>query len=919
MKTKLCIGIFLVAAAMLRAQTNDLTALLQQGLFEEQANRNLDAAIADYQSLARQFDKDRQLAATAVFRLGECYRMEGKTNEAALEYQRILRDFSDQATLATLSQQNLTGMGMAKTETGAAPVNNSNVQLWNKVKDLPGADLEKILPTLVPDSALNDLLSKRNQAMQERAAKVVDYSTNNPEISRLDALLGEVNSQIGKKINGIMQALKLRAELPASPQVATDAHQQQRDLLAKQIALAEQDLVETQKLVQVGKAVAADTRAAEREVLRLRQQLTALDAGQADLLNLSVPASSEEDQEIARIQTMIQNSPDLINASGADGNTPLNRAVFSGWLRAAGFLLDHGAALDWSALLNAASRGNKAMVEFLLERGADVNATDSNGATALHRAAASGFLSVAEVLIQHKANLEAHTSKQNEGQTPLHRAATQGHPAMVALLAAKGADVNARDAAGMTPIIRAALSGQVEVLDKLLKAGAKPDIEDDSGRTALIFAAGRANVDFVKALLAAKANPNAGKSGETPLFAAVRQPEMMKLLLSAGASPNVKTDNGGTPLLSAIQNSQFESAALLVQNGADVNTANDNGMTPLHMAVWAQNIPIISLLLSNKVDINIRHPSGRTALAMSKEAETGFRPFEPGKYGGSSRQLDQETARKISALLREHGALDNLPEWNRITVSRPAVNFSGTVFQRGTNDWNHFTLVELIFDCYYNGPISVNSKSLSFPDFGHIVIVRPNAIGSASKRIQVNLLNSTNAVDCTKDMSLEFGDTVEIPEREHTLAEKDDWIGTQIQKIIQCLRDKAGEVNLVVGGGQTIQLPLKYFDPVDCHIGRVLTSPPAQSVLTSQSDLSRVKVTRRDPKTGKTEMWILDCSNRNNQGTPDLWLRGVGPPGCAAGPADRQVSPTGFAFVPMLTETAMLDLRFTNLMAFTRL
>src|SRR5580698_6719341 len=100
MKTKFC-GLILVLATMLaRAQTNDLTSLLQQGLLEEQANRNLDAAIADYQSLATQYDKNRQVAATAIFRLGECYRMEGRTNEAAAQYQRILSNFSDQQTLA---------------------------------------------------------------------------------------------------------------------------------------------------------------------------------------------------------------------------------------------------------------------------------------------------------------------------------------------------------------------------------------------------------------------------------------------------------------------------------------------------------------------------------------------------------------------------------------------------------------------------------------------------------------------------------------------------------------------------------------------------------------------------------------------------------------------------------------------------
>src|ERR1022692_782810 len=100
MKTKLGIIFFLLAATLAGAQTNNLPALLQQGLFEEQANRNLDAAIADYQTLATQFDKDRQLAATAVFRLGECYRALGKTNEATAQYQRVLRDFADQPALA---------------------------------------------------------------------------------------------------------------------------------------------------------------------------------------------------------------------------------------------------------------------------------------------------------------------------------------------------------------------------------------------------------------------------------------------------------------------------------------------------------------------------------------------------------------------------------------------------------------------------------------------------------------------------------------------------------------------------------------------------------------------------------------------------------------------------------------------------
>src|ERR1035441_10726136 len=110
--TLLCAALCLLASPA-RAATNDVTTALQRGLFEEEANQNLGAAIQAYQTVANQFDKDRKLAATAIFRLGECYRKQGNTNDAATQYERILREFSDQPTLVTLSRQSLTGMGSA--------------------------------------------------------------------------------------------------------------------------------------------------------------------------------------------------------------------------------------------------------------------------------------------------------------------------------------------------------------------------------------------------------------------------------------------------------------------------------------------------------------------------------------------------------------------------------------------------------------------------------------------------------------------------------------------------------------------------------------------------------------------------------------------------------------------------------------
>ena len=68
-------------------------------------------------------DEQRKLAATALFRLGECYRKLGRTNDAVVQYQRLIRDFTDQATLTTLSRQNLHGLGVspAMTASGNEP------------------------------------------------------------------------------------------------------------------------------------------------------------------------------------------------------------------------------------------------------------------------------------------------------------------------------------------------------------------------------------------------------------------------------------------------------------------------------------------------------------------------------------------------------------------------------------------------------------------------------------------------------------------------------------------------------------------------------------------------------------------------------------------------------------------------------
>ena len=94
----------IMALAVATRGADGLTQTLQHGLYEEEANQNLDAAIKSYQAVIDQSQEQRKVVATALFRLGECYRKQGKTNEATAQCQRILREFPDQTELVNLSQ-----------------------------------------------------------------------------------------------------------------------------------------------------------------------------------------------------------------------------------------------------------------------------------------------------------------------------------------------------------------------------------------------------------------------------------------------------------------------------------------------------------------------------------------------------------------------------------------------------------------------------------------------------------------------------------------------------------------------------------------------------------------------------------------------------------------------------------------------
>ena len=120
-----------------------------------------------------------------------------------------------------------------------------------------------------------------------------------------------------------------------------------------------------------------------------------------------------------------------------------------------------------------------------LNAGANINARDYAGYTALHWAAYADHLDAARILVQHGANLEA---IENGGLTPLEVAACYFHPDIAQFLLEKGANVNAKDRNGWTPLDYAASNDDVPMAELLIDFGASTRAVDYSGRTALIIA-----------------------------------------------------------------------------------------------------------------------------------------------------------------------------------------------------------------------------------------------------------------------------------------------------------------------------------------------------------------------------------------------------------------------------------------------
>jgi ankyrin repeat protein len=253
------------------------------------------------------------------------------------------------------------------------------------------------------------------------------------------------------------------------------------------------------------------------------------------------------------------------------------------WLLLLGLIASSAAASDLR-LLEAVKKHDHAAARALLAQGVEVNATQPDGATALHWAAYLDDLEMAGLLLGAGAGVN---SSDDRAVTPLSLACANASAAMVEALLQAGADPNAVLLTGETPLMTAARTGSASVVSALLSRGVVVDTKEPArGQTALMWAVSEQHPPVVQLLLDRGADASArSNTGFTPILFAAREGdrESARLLLAAGVDVNDKGPDGASALLVATVRGHAAFALFLLDNGADPNT-DAAGYTPLHWA-----------------------------------------------------------------------------------------------------------------------------------------------------------------------------------------------------------------------------------------------------------------------------------------------------------------------------------------------
>lgn len=233
------------------------------------------------------------------------------------------------------------------------------------------------------------------------------------------------------------------------------------------------------------------------------------------------------------------------------------------------------------------------ILDYLIKKGARLEATDEKGNTALHYAISNQRrygVRLVEFLLEQGAD----PNHQNiRGQTPLHWAYEEKKPWVISLLLRKNASINLPDDYGQSPFFK---------------------IQDYDNETE--------KVTLLKEAFLYQAEINRQNiKGETSLYRAclLRSEGAVQLLLNQGSSTKISDRKGWTPLHIACKVGDLPCVKQLIQHKASLNVSTRNGNTPLHVACLNKKAEIVKYLLKEKADKTLQNGSGKTILDLANE------------------------------------------------------------------------------------------------------------------------------------------------------------------------------------------------------------------------------------------------------------------------------------------------------------
>jgi ankyrin repeat protein len=309
--------------------------------------------------------------------------------------------------------------------------------------------------------------------------------------------------------------------------------------------------------------------------------------------------------DIQTVKALVEKNPDTVNACDPNGDTPLHYAAYGG-----------GAAL----------------INFLIDKSAKVEAQNTRHQTALHVAAINDRTEAVAALLRRGASIE---TRDDYGRSPLVLCARErGGVETARILIASGADVNSVDKFGSSALELAAWRGKREFVDLLLARGARVPEPGPQWYGLVFQSASRGLTTLFRRLTDKTQNlKDVDGAAESLLHAAAAggSAEIVGDLLDKGFDPARADRYGWTPLHYAARDGRTEAACLLLERGAPIDVRTIMGQTAFNIAQERAMKEVATLLATNKADLSgIRFPVLEGDYLGQKPPQSGSELFARG-------------------------------------------------------------------------------------------------------------------------------------------------------------------------------------------------------------------------------------------------------------------------------------------------